>query len=152
MNGLVIKKLSEENFEDFVYLIEKLAEYEKLEPPDKNAKIRLRNDGLSSNPKFEAYLGRINNRYICYIIYYMAYSSFLALPTLFLEDIFVLKEYRKKGVGQKMLDFCIKLAKEKKCGRIDLCILDWNTPSIQFFEKNNAKRLNWLYYRINLRN
>ena len=152
MNGLVIKKLSEENFEDFVYLIEKLAEYEKLETPDEKAKIRLRNDGLSSNPKFEAYLGRINNRYICYIIYYMAYSSFLALPTLFLEDIFVLKEYRKKGVGQKMLDFCIKLAKEKKCGRIDLCILDWNTPSIQFFEKNNAKRLNWLFYRMDIGN
>ena len=82
----------------------------------------------------------------------MAYSSFLALPALFLEDIFVLEEYRKKGFGQKMLDFCIKLAKEKKCGRIDLCILDWNTPSIQFFEKNNAKRLNWLFYRMDIGN
>jgi len=152
MNELIIERLSEENFEDFVYLIEKLAEYEKLKPPNEQAKIRLRNDGLSSNPKFEAYLGKIDGKYVGYIIFYMAYSSFLALPALFLEDIFVFEEYRKKGVGQKMLDFCAKLAKEKKCGRIDLCILDWNIPSIKFFEKNNAKSLNWLYYRINLRN
>lgn len=152
MKNLVIEKLSKGNFDNFVYLIKKLAEYEKLEPPNKKAVKRLKKDGLSNNPKFEAFLSRINNDYVGYIIYFMAYSSFRALPTLFLEDFFVIEEYRKKGIGQKMFDFCVKQAKARKCGRIDLCIFDWNTPSINFFEKNNAKRLNYLFYRINLVN
>lgn len=151
-NKLIIEKLSGKNFDSFVGLIVKLADYEKLKAPDKEAKKRLKKDGLSKNPKFEASLGRIKNEYVGYMIYFMAYSSFRALPTLFLEDFFVLQEHRKKGIGQKMFDFCVKQAKARKCGRIDLCIFDWNRPSINFFEKNNAKRLNYLFYRINLVN
>ena len=150
-NNLIIEKLSERNFDGFVGLIVKLADYEKLKAPDNKAKKRLKKDGLSKNPKFEAFLGRINNEYVSYIIYFMAYSSFRAFPTLFLEDFFVLQEYRKKGIGQKMFDFCVKQAKTMKCGRIDLCILDWNKPSINFFEKNNAKHLSWMFYRRELK-
>ncbi|MBI2659530.1 GNAT family N-acetyltransferase [Candidatus Woesearchaeota archaeon] len=151
-NNFVIEKLSAKNFDEFVSLIRRLADYERLEPPNKEAVRRLKNDGLSKNPKYEAYLGKISNNYVTYIMFFMGYSSFLAKPTLFWEDLFVLKDYRGKGIGQSMFNFCIKKAKERKCGRIDGCILDWNKPSIEFFEKNNAKRLNWLYYRINLVN
>ena len=150
MKNSIIEKLSAKNFGNFTYLIERLAEYEKLAPPNDKAKKRLRKDGLSKNPKFEAFLAKLNNEYAGYLIYYMTYSSFLALPTLFLEDIFILKEYRKSGIGQNLLNLCLRKAKEKGCGRIDLCILDWNNPSINFFEKNNAKRLNWLFYRIDV--
>ncbi len=145
---LIIEKLSEKNFNDFVSLVEKQAEYEKLEPPNKEAKIRLKRDGLSTIPKFEAYLGKINGKYVSYVFFYMIYSSFLAMPTLFLEDLFVLKVYRKNRIGQKMFDFCFGKAKERKCGRMDFCVISWNKPAIKFFEKNHAKRLNWAYYRI----
>ena len=101
MKNIIIEKFSAKNFGNFTYLIEKLAEYEKLAPPNEKAKKRLRKDGLSKNPKFEAFLAKLNNEYV-------------------------------------------------GCGRIDLCILDWNKPSINFFEKNNAKHLNWLFYRIDV--
>jgi len=144
-----IVKINHENFNDFLYLIDKLAEYEKLTPPDRQAKHRLRIDGLHTPNKYEAYLAELNDSYIGYVIYFMNYSSFLALPTLYLEDIFVLKEYRKLGIGQKLFNFCVKKANEKNCGRIEWHVLDWNKLGQDFYEKNNAKHLsNWMYYRL----
>ncbi len=144
-----IEKINHENFNNFLDLIDKLAAYEKLDPPNRQAKHRLRVDGLYENPKYEAYLARLDDNYVGYIIYFMNYSSFLALPTLYLEDIFVLKEHRKKGIGQKLFNFCVKKAKEKNCGRIEWHVLDWNKIGIDFYEKNHAKNLsNWKYYRL----
>jgi len=90
-NEFIIEKISETNFNQFIHLLKALANYEKLDPPDEQAQIRLKKDGLSENPKYEAYLGYVNGKPIGYIIYFFTYSSFLALPTLYLEDIFVLE-------------------------------------------------------------
>lgn len=147
--GIAIEKISHENFNDFLYLIDKLAEYEKLDPPNQKTKHRLRKDGLHENPKYEAFLAKIEDTSVGYIIYFMNYSSFLALPTLYLEDIFVLNEYRKEGIGQKLFNFCVKKAKEKNCGRIEWHVLNWNELGMDFYEKNHAEHLsNWLYYRL----
>jgi len=148
-NDLIIEPVKHNNFNEFLHLIDKLAEYEKLTPPDEKAKMRLRKDGLSKKPKYQAYIGKIDDKYVGYIIFFMAYSSFIAKPTLYLEDIFVLNEYRKIGVGQKLLNFIVSKAKEKDCGRIEWHVLDWNQLGIKFYEKNNAKCLsNWLLYRL----
>lgn len=148
--GFIIEPIQHSNFDVFLYLIDKLAEYEKLTPPDEKAKIRLRKDGLSKNPKYEAYLAKKDDRYIGYVIFFMSYSSFLAKPVLYLEDIFVLDEKRKEGAGQKLFNFIVLKAKERNCGRIEWHVLDWNQLGIKFYEKNNAKHLsNWLYYRLN---
>ena len=147
---LVIEPVTADNFNDFIFLIEKLAEYEKLTPPDDEAKARLKVDGLSDNPKYEAFLGKLGDDYIAYIIYFFNYSSFLALPTLYLEDIFVLKEYRRRGFGMKLFNFCREQAKERGCGRIELCVLTWNEPAIKFYEKTGADRLDWYFYRLDL--
>lgn len=151
MKSLVIEKLSKSNFDNFVYLIKKLAEYERLEPPDKEAVKRLKKDGLSKKPKFEAYLAKIGEEYVGYLIFYMAYSSFLGMPTLFLEDTFVVEEYRKHGVGQKIFDFVKGQVRKRGYRRLDFCIIEWNKPAIEFAEKNKAKKLNWLYYRLELK-
>lgn len=145
---LVIGKVNKQNFSDFLYLIDKLAEYEKLEPPNKEVKKRLMKDGIGKNPKYEAFLGKLNGKPISYVTYYMTYSSFLGLPTLFLEDFFVLEKHRKKGIGQKMFDFCVEKAKEKGCGRIELCVLNWNIPAIKFYKKNKAMKLDWTFFRF----
>ena len=147
--NLTIEPIKQDSFNEFLFLLEKLAEYEKLTPPDDKAKIRLRKDGLSKNPKYEAFLGKKNNRYISYVIFFMSYSSFIAKPVLYLEDIFVLNEYRKEGVGQKLFNFIVSLAKERDCCRIEWHVLDWNQLGINFYKKNNAIHLsNWLYYRL----
>lgn len=143
-----IEPVSQENFPEFLNLIEQLAAYEKQKPPDEKAKQRLKEDCLSKNPKFEAYLARNNNQYIGYMIFLMTYSSYLALPTLFLEDIFILKKYRRQGIGQKMFQFCVKEANKRSCGRMEWTVYNWNKPAIKFYEKNNAQRLNKNYFRL----
>jgi GNAT superfamily N-acetyltransferase len=147
-NSIVIQQVNDEIFDDFLGLIDKLAEYEKLAPPNEEARTRLRIDCLSDKPKYQAFIGKIGNKCVTYIIYFYTYSSFLALPTLYLEDIFVLEEYRRQGVGQKMFDHLKKIAKLEGCGRIEFTVLKWNKSAQEFYEKNKAKRLEWFLYRV----
>ncbi len=147
-NSLIISKVDEETFDAFVSLIAKLAEYEKLAPPDEEAKKRLRRDCLGDKPKFEAFVGKIGGKCVSYVIYFFTYSSFLALPTLFIEDIFVLEEYRGQGLGQRMFDRCRSIAKRRGCCRIEFTVLKWNRSAQEFYEKNKAKRLEWFIYRL----
>ncbi len=147
-NLVIIKRVKAETFDDFLGLINKLAEFEKLSPPDEEAKIRLRRDCLAENPKYQAFMGKVGGKYVSYVIFFFTYSSFLALPTLFLEDIFVLEESRRKGVGKKMFDFLKETAKREGCGRIEFTVLKWNRSAQEFYEKNKAKRLEWDLYRL----
>ncbi len=151
-NTITIEQVSEEIFDDFLGLIDKLAEYEKLAPPNAEARRRLRIDCLSDKPKYNAFIGKIGNKCVSYIIYFFTYSSFLALPTLYLEDIFVLEEYRRQGVGKKMFDHIEKIAKLEGCGRIEFTVLKWNKSAQEFYEKNKAKRLEWFLYRLTREN
>lgn len=143
-----IDKVTPDNFEDFLHLVDALAEYEKLQPPDTAARERLRRHGLSENPRYEAYLARHDGQYAAYVIYFFNYSSFLAMPTLYLEDIFVLEEHRRKGIGSRLFRFCAERAVESGCGRIEFCVLTWNTPAQGFYEKNMAEKLDWYFYRL----
>lgn len=147
-DSLVIRKVDAETIDDFLGLIDKLAEYEKLALPNKEAKERLRLDCLSDKPKYRAFVGSIGGRCVSYVIYLFTYSSFLALPTLYIEDIFVIKEFRRQGIGGKMLDHCKQIAKREGCGRIEFTVLTWNKPAQAFYEKNGAKRLEWFFYRL----
>ena len=147
-NLVIIKEVNAETFDDFLGLIDKLAEYEKIVLPDEEAKRRLRRDCLSDKPKYRAFIGKIGEISVSYVIFFFTYSSFLALPTLFLEDIFVLDEYRRQGVGKRMFDFLKETAKHEGCGRIEFTVLKWNTSAQVFYEKNGAKRLEWYLYRV----
>lgn len=149
--GLTIERVTKYNFQDLLLLIEGLAKFENLAPPDNAAKKRLKRDALSKNPRCEAYLGKLSSRYVAYVIVYFTYSSFRALPTLYLEDIFVLEEYRRRGIGQAMFHFCVKRAKKEGCGRIEFTVLDWNESAQRFYEKNNAEKTDWSFYRIDLK-
>lgn len=147
-NMVVIEKVDAETFNDFLGLIDKLAEYEKLVPPNEEAKKRLRRDYLSDKPKYQAFIGKFGDKYVSYVIFLFTYSSFLALPTLFVEDIFVLEEYRLQGIGKKMFEFLKEIAKREGCGRIEFTVLKWNTSAQGFYEKNKAQRMEWFLYRL----
>ncbi|MEF8847876.1 MAG: GNAT family N-acetyltransferase [Candidatus Thermoplasmatota archaeon] len=144
-----IERLNEDNFDYFLVLLERMAKYEKCDPPDKTAEKRLKKDVLSEKPRFHCYLGKIRSEYVSYLLYYFTYSSYLARPILHLEDIFVSEKYRKQGIGQKMFDFCIKKAKKCNCGRMEWCVFNWNKNALEFYNKNDATRLNKTYYRLN---
>jgi GNAT superfamily N-acetyltransferase len=147
-NSVAISQVTSQNIDDFLNLIDQLAQYEHLPAPNPEAKTRLRQDCLSVNPKFHAYLAKLDGKPAGYIVYFFTYSSFLASPTLFLEDIFVLEEYRRQGVGKAFFEFIKEVAKQECCGRIEFNVLKWNTSAQEFYEQTGAKRLEWFLYRI----
>ena len=148
LKNFTITKVSHSNFQELLTLIEQLAFYEQVNPPDEQGRQRLRKDCLGDKPLFEAYLASREQQPIGYLIVYYIYSSFLALPVLFIEDVFVIEEYRRQGYGQQLFDFCKQLAKQKGCGRMEWNVYTWNTPALRFYEKNHAKKLDKYYYRL----
>lgn len=145
-----IVPLTPERFEDFARLIEALADYEKLARPDAAAFARMRADAFASRPRFEAALALDDSgRPIGYAIWFETYSSFLARPTMFLEDLFVLESARGTGAGGKLFEFVRQLGEQRGCGRMDWNVLDWNTPARDFYHRRNAQCMkDWLLYRL----
>jgi GNAT superfamily N-acetyltransferase len=147
---MTIVPLTPERFDDFVGLIESLADYERLERPDAAAIARLRADAFAPRPRFEAALALDEaERPIAYAIWFETYSSFLAKPTMFLEDLFVLEHARRSGAGGKLFEYVRKLGEDRGCGRMDWNVLDWNTPARDFYDRRSAQFMKeWLLYRL----
>lgn len=148
MPGTRIKKVTAASFPDLLQLIDGLAKYEHLDPPDEAARERLFADAFSDPPRYEAYLAIADGVPAGYVTFYLTYSTFLARPSFYLEDIFVRDEFRHRGIGRELFSFCRKLARERGCGRMDWQVLMWNDPAIRFYEKEGGKRLDWYSYRI----
>ncbi len=132
-------------------LIRALAEFEKLPPPDEAAEARLLKHGFGPQPHFEAWLAFVDGvaEPVGYAVLFAAYSTFLARPTLFLEDLFVLPEHRRRGIGTAFLHHCIRLAHERGCGRMEWTCLDWNTKAQCVYDRLGAQRLaEWYLYRL----
>ena len=146
---ITIRKAVKADGEVLCDLIDALADYEKLKRPDEDARKRFINDAFGNNPKITAWLAEINEKAVAYAITLYTYSSFLALPTLYLEDIFVLPEYRSCGVGKSLFMHIVRLAFDEGCGRMEWQVLDWNQLAIDFYEKIGAKQMKeWLTYRL----
>jgi ribosomal protein S18 acetylase RimI-like enzyme len=143
-----IIKAGKEDADALIGLVLSLAQYEHLAPPNDEAVERLRRD---LNVKYESFLALEGSNAVGYAMFYYTYSSFLARPTLYLEDIFVLEEHRKEGIGKALFDSCVMEAKEKECGRMDFVVLDWNSSAQRFYERAGAKSMKeWILYRLSL--
>ncbi len=132
-------------------LIVALAEFEKLPPPDEAAQQRLLADAFAERPRFEVFLAEVGGLAVGYAFLFETYSTFLAKPSLYLEDLFVLPEYRSLKVGYTLFQHCLTEAQRRGCGRLEWVVLDWNQPAIDFYQRQGATRLHdWLPYRITL--
>ena len=161
---ITIRQAEREDISNLLTLIEALADFEELEPPDASARERLESDGWVRNPpRFTAFLAEVELETLAevelettkkiktvgYAFTFETYSTFLAKPTLYLEDIFVLPEYREHGVGTALMNHLIAIAKQKDCGRMEWVVLDWNVNAQKFYQKLGAKHLTeWQSYRI----
>lgn len=143
-----IEPVTPRNFPDLLQMIIGLAEYEHLDPPDEAARERLFADAFSDPPRYEAFLAMADGIPAGYVTFYPTYSSFLARPSLYLEDIYVREEFRHRGIGRELFSFCRDIARKRGCGRMDWQVLTWNEPAIRFYENEGGKRLEWYSYRI----
>ena len=151
MNRTVIRPLSRPHGKAFLSLVNALADYEKLKRPGRAAQSRLLRDALGKRKRFDAFLAFADGRAAGYAIVFETYSSFRARPTLYLEDLFVLPEFRKKKIGYSLFRKCLSEARRRGCGRMEWMVLDWNTPAIRFYRKLNATWMKeWMLFRIDL--
>jgi GNAT superfamily N-acetyltransferase len=132
-----------------IRLVLGLAEFERLPPPDADARARLLRDAFGPQPRFEILLAEVDGHPAGYAFYFETYSTFLARPTLYLEDLFVLPEHRGRRLGYALFQACAREALRRECGRMDWVVLDWNTHAIQFYERLGARRLpDWQLFRL----
>jgi GNAT superfamily N-acetyltransferase len=147
--NLEIRKAKKSDSKRIIDLVVELAEFEKLTPPDAKARKRLINDAFRQRPLFYIVSALDGKKVIGYAFYFFTYSTFLAKPTLYLEDLFISEKYRSEGIGKKLFDELIKIAKKKKCGRLDFTVLDWNKNAMRFYKRLGAKALKeWVLHRI----
>jgi GNAT superfamily N-acetyltransferase len=144
-----IVNVDERNADVLAELIRGLARFEHLEPPTDEAISRLKRDLSSDHPYLVAHIAMMDDIPVGYACYYFTYSTFLAQPTLFLEDVFVLDQYRRHGIGRRLLEFCAAEAQRKGCGRMEWNVLDWNAQAISFYESTGARILKeWRVVRL----
>lgn len=133
-----------------IALIRALAEFEKLPGPDEAAAARFRTAFSATPPCFELLVAEQSGaRVVGYALYFMTYSTFLARPSLYLEDLFVHPDARKGGTGTALLRRLAALALERGCGRFEWTVLDWNLRAQSFYRGLGATLLpEWRVCRI----
>jgi GNAT superfamily N-acetyltransferase len=147
---MTVVLLTAERFDAFVELLRALADYERLPRPDAAAVERLRQDAFGSAPRFEAALA-LNSKgdAVGYATWFHTYSTFLARPTMYLEDLFVRDESRESGAGSALFEHVRTLGVRRGCGRMEWQVLDWNTLAREFYHRRQATWMkDWLTYRI----
>jgi GNAT superfamily N-acetyltransferase len=149
MNNIIIKPASESDVPIILSFINKLAEYERLSHEVTATEEVLRNNLFNGSNNAEAILCYENNIPVGFALFFHNFSTFLGKKGLYLEDLYVLPEYRSKGIGKKMLRYLAKLAVERNCGRFEWSVLDWNEPAIKFYRNLGAEFKNeWIITRV----
>lgn len=119
-------------------LIGALAEYEKLSDQLRATPEALREHLFGPRKYAEAVVARVGGEPVGYALWFHNYSTFLAKPGLYLEDVFVLPGRRGSGVGRALLRAVARVARERGCGRLEWSVLDWNEPAIGFYRRIGA--------------
>jgi GNAT superfamily N-acetyltransferase len=145
---VVVRKGTPSDGDLLCNLIDSLADYEKLPRQEPEARIRLVRDAFGQTPRFDTWLGELDGMAVGYAISFYTYSTFLALPTFYLEDLFVLPEFRTRKVGKALFLNCAKVAHDQGCGRMEWQVLHWNKPALDFYHHLGGRHMdNWLSYR-----
>lgn len=148
ISGFILRPAQESDIPALYELIRELAVYEKIEN-DLTGTEEMLYDAIFRRKVTEVLMAEYRGELVGYAIYFYNFSSFIGLPGLYLEDIYIRSQYRGQGFGRYTLAFLAKLALEKKCWGMEWTVLDWNKPSIDFYEGMGAiNRKGWLIYRL----
>ncbi|MDR3200011.1 MAG: GNAT family N-acetyltransferase [Spirochaetales bacterium] len=149
MNAQILIRFAEEKdcalILDFV---RGLAEYERL-LDEVSATGESFRRFLFGEKKAEALICEYEGRPAGFALFFHTFSTFVGKPGIYIEDIFVKPEYRKRGLGKALLSFIAEIAVQRDCGRLEWACLDWNTPSRAFYASRGARELSeWTTYRL----
>lgn len=130
-------------------MIRGLAEYERLADQCVATGEQLERTLFGERPAAEVLLAWSQGECAGFALFFQNYSTFLAKPGIYLEDLFVIPARRGEGIGLALLAHLAKLAVERDCGRVEWAVLDWNEPSIAFYRKLGAVPMEeWTTFRL----
>ena len=147
--ALRIEQATERDVPLILRLIKGLAEYEKMADEVTATEEGLRQSLFGPRPGAEVVIGYAGDEPAGFALFFPNYSTFLGKPGIYLEDLFVLPEWRGQGFGRQLLVHLATLASERGCGRLEWAVLNWNAPAIGFYERLGAKPMNdWTIFRV----
>ena len=130
-------------------MIVELAVFEKLEHMVVATEELLHEGLFGAKPVCEAIIGEADGEVVTFALFFHNFSTFLGKPGIYLEDIYVRPGFRGRGMGKAMLARLARLARERCCGRLEWSVLDWNEPSIRFYESLGAVAMDeWTVHRV----
>ena len=135
MNNFKIRGAVPADVQAIFRLIKALAEYEKLSHLVTGNIQDLENHLFGEQPYIEAIVAEVEAKVVGFGLFFYNYSTFLTKPGIYLEDIFVLPEYRRQGIGKAILSYLADLAVARDAGRLEWSVLDWNENAISFYQQ-----------------
>lgn len=145
----LIRAATPRDVPDLLRLIRGLAEYEKLAHMAVGTEPQLHAALFGPRPAAEALMAELGGAPVGFALFFTTFSTFLCKPGLYLEDVFVVPEHRGRGIGKALLKALGRLAVERDCGRLEWRVLDWNEPSIRFYESLGASLMKeWILVRM----
>jgi GNAT superfamily N-acetyltransferase len=135
--NVVIRKGEKKDLPSVLALVKELAAYEKAPDEVVVTVEEMEVDGFGNNPIFKFFVAEKGTEIIGIALYYIKYSTWKG-KCIFLEDLIITEQFRKYGIGKKLFDEVVKVAKEINVERLEWQVLDWNEPAINFYKKLNA--------------
>ncbi len=147
--SVTIEPAQESDVPLILNFIRELAAYEKLAQEVEATEEDLRRTLFGERAYAETVIARYEGEAACFELFFHNYSSFLAKPGIYLEDLFVQPNFRGKGIGKALLVHLARLARERDCGRVEWWVLDWNESAIEFYKSIKAQPMNeWTVFRL----
>ncbi|HKU12841.1 MAG TPA: GNAT family N-acetyltransferase [Steroidobacteraceae bacterium] len=130
-------------------LIRELAEFERLLHEVQATEEQLREQLFGARPGAEVFIARMGDEVAGFALFFYNFSTFLAKPGLYLEDLYVRQKFRGQGCGEALLRHLARTAVERNCGRLEWSVLDWNVRAIDFYKALGAVPMDqWTVYRV----
>jgi len=144
-----IEPATERDVPELLRLIKALAEYERLGDHVVATEDQLRESLFGHAPSAEAVLAVADGAAVGFALWFHSFSTFLGKRGLYLEDLFVLPDWRGRGVGRALLQHLAQIAVARGCGRMEWSVLNWNEPAIRFYRSLGARPMDeWTVYRL----
>lgn len=148
-NNFTLRKATINDCDIILHLIALLAEYEKEPESAIATKEDLLQYGFSENPLFYCILAEVQGNVVGFALYFRTFSTWQGKPGIYLEDLFVIPAFRGLGIGKALMKAVANHGVEMNSTRMTWQVLDWNTPSIDFYERCGARHLSeWFTYRL----
>ncbi|HVO75357.1 MAG TPA: GNAT family N-acetyltransferase [Ignavibacteriaceae bacterium] len=145
-------KIREADYKDaslIMSFIKELAEYEKLADSVVASENLILENIFGERKYAEVIIAEYNDEPAGQALFFHNFSTFLGKPGIYLEDLYVRPHLRGNGIGKALLQYLVNIAKERKCGRIEWAVLDWNTPAIEFYKSMGAVLMkDWTIFRL----